>query len=100
MERLIEQSESTLTGLDSNGQEVEITTRGNQADFEYHAATPEQVDQILKVIENTDMISYMTSDILNIVMEEATCYFDGLKDVAETQKIIQQRVEIFLSERQ
>ena len=46
------------------------------------------------------MISYMTSDILNIVMEEATCYFDGLKDVAETQKIIQQRVEIFLSERQ
>lgn len=100
MERLIEQSESPLTGLDSDGQEVEITTRGNQAGFEYHAATQEQVDQILTVIENTDMISYMTSDILNIVVEEAGYYFDGLKDVAETQEIIQQRVEIFLSERQ
>jgi ABC-type glycerol-3-phosphate transport system substrate-binding protein len=100
MERLIERSESTLTQLDADGQEVEITARGNQADFTYHAATQEQVAQIMTVIENTDMISYMTSDILNIVVEEAGYYFDGLKDVAETQAIIQQRVALFLSERQ
>jgi hypothetical protein len=54
----------------------------------------------MTVIENTDMISYMTSDILNIVVEEAGYYLDGLKDVAETQAIIQQRVALFLSERQ
>jgi ABC-type glycerol-3-phosphate transport system substrate-binding protein len=100
MERLIERSESTLTQLDADGQEVEITARGNQADFAYHAATQEQVAQIMTVIENTDMISYMTSDILNIVVEEAGYYLDGLKDVAETQAIIQQRVALFLSERQ
>lgn len=100
MERLIEKSMSTLTTIDENGQEVEVTARGNQTDFEYHAATESQVQQILDVIDHTDVVAHAVSEILTIAEEESSYYFRGEKSLEETQRIIQQRVTVYLGEQQ
>lgn len=74
--------------------------QGAMPDYSYRAAAEDEISQILDLIDQTDKISYTQSEILDIVEEEAQVYFAGEKTVEETQAITQQRVTVYLSERQ
>ncbi len=66
--------------------------------IDVYAATQEQVDSIKQMIEiaqNTQIDSKM----LDIIMEEAQSYFDGQKSVEEVSALIQNRIQIYISEK-
>ena len=60
----------------------------------------EQVDAILKIIENIDFAPPSAQEelVLNIITEEASGYFVGRKSLDETVGIIQNRVQVLLGE--
>lgn len=97
LHELIENSKSTIMMEDAEGNEVEFTQRGN-FNFEYHAATEEQVEQILKLIDSASVPARSNSTITSIVTEEAEAYFEGDKSIDETVALIQSRVSLYLSE--
>lgn len=97
MQELIEISKSTIMTEDAEGNEIEMTDRGN-FNFEYHAATDEQVEQMLELIDSASAPARSNSTITSIVIEEAETYFGGDKTLDETAALIQSRVSLYLSE--
>ena len=95
---LAEKAMSTMYAQDEEGNEWEFTQRGEQEGFEYHAATQEQVDQIMDLINCATQASNYTVMIQTIVMEEAQALFAGNASVDDTINKIQNRVGIYLSE--
>ena len=89
---------STLYDSDDDGNEWEMTQRGEQDDFAYHAATQEQVDQIMNLINSASQASNYTAMIQTIVMEEAQAYFAGDAAIDNTIERIQNRVDTYLAE--
>ncbi len=60
--------------------------------------TQEDVNQFYKLLENAIFIGTASEDVVDIIMEEATAYFASDKSLADTAKIIQNRVSLFLAE--
>ena len=58
----------------------------------------ESVDELRKVIQNTNKNADGNSTILNIVMEESTAYFAGQKSADDVVTIIQDRVQTYLNQ--
>lgn len=100
MNKLIEKSKSAIVLIDDGGDEVEFTQRGDQEYFEYHAATDQQVEKILSLINNTKNFSSTQYELIEIVIDEASDYFSNTKSLDEVVKITQQRASIYLAERQ
>ena len=98
LQALEEKSMSTLYDSDEEGNQWEMTQRGEHDGFDYHAATQAQVDQVLELINGASKTSYYTSVILSIVREEGAAFVAG--DATEDQTIekIQNRVNTYLSE--
>ena len=66
---------------------------------EIEAATQEDVDQVKDLVYNTTAVSGSAStDINNIITEESAAFFSGQKSAADVAKIIQSRVQVYLSE--
>jgi hypothetical protein len=64
-------------------------------------ATQEQVDQIKDLVYNTTAVyGAVSSDVLNLITEEAAYYFSGEQTAGEVASKIQDRMEIYLSETQ
>mgnify|MGYP006922393457 CR=1 FL=1 len=77
---------------------VWTTGSSGEVTIDVYAATQEQVDSIKQMIEiaqNTQIDSKM----LDIIMEEAQSYFDGQKSVEEVSALIQNRIQIYISEK-
>ncbi len=77
---------------------VWTTGSTGEVTVEVFAATQEQVDKIKQMIEkagNTEMDSKM----LDIIMEEAQSYFDGQKSAEDVAGLIQNRMQIYISEK-
>lgn len=100
LQQLIEYSKSTSTYTDESGNEVENTNRGEQEGFEYHSATDAQIEQFMRLIDETDKISYAQYGLIDIVLEGAGDYFGGIKTLDEVVAITQQRASIYMAERQ
>ena len=98
LQALAEKSMSTLYDSDDDGNKWEMTQRGEQDDFAYHAATQEQVDQIMDLINSASQASNYTAMIQTIVMEEAQAYFAGDAAIDDTIARIQNRVDTYLAE--
>lgn len=100
MNELINKSQSIVTVVDEDGNETEVTLRGDQEYFVYKAVTDQQVKKILSLINDTGKISNAQYDLIELAVEEANDYFTGVKTLDEVVKITQQRATIFLAERQ
>jgi ABC-type glycerol-3-phosphate transport system substrate-binding protein len=97
MEQYVASDASALTCMDESGKEQEITNRGYYA-FEYHAATPEAIDTINNLIASISGTQKFDYEIASIISEEAESYFAGDKSANEVAEIIQNRVQIYVSE--
>ena len=68
-------------------------------EVEIKPATREQVDEVKALIAGTTAVNgTMSSAMMNIINEEAAAYFSGQKSVEEVAKIIQSRMQVYLSE--
>lgn len=70
-------------------------------DFQYEQvpATQEQIDLLRNLIDTAKpMNSFTDSNIINIISEEVTAFFDGQKTAEAVADIIQSRVSIYVSE--
>jgi ABC-type glycerol-3-phosphate transport system substrate-binding protein len=68
---------------------------------EMQPATQEQVEQIKDLVYNTTAVyGAVSSDVLNLITEEAAYYFFGEQTAEEVASKIQDRMGIYLSETQ
>jgi hypothetical protein len=69
-------------------------------DWEPPVATQAQVDQILALIEQTTLLTMRDTTVLTLIEEELLPFFAGDRSIQETARIIQSRVQTYLSERE
>ena len=62
-------------------------------------ATQAQIDQIMALITGLDMIAMRDSTVVSLIEEELLPFFAGDRSIQETVRIIQNRVQTYLSER-
>ena len=94
---------------DENG-EIKVDTEGNPVQYpkttwgydnwevEIYAAGKEEIEGIRQLIEIARPLSRESEEIYSIIGEEAAPYFAGQKSAAEVAKIIQSRIQIYVSE--
>ena len=63
-----------------------------------YAAGEEEIEGIRQLIEIARPLSRESEEIYSIIGEEAAPYFAGQKSAAEVAKIIQSRIQIYVSE--
>ena len=61
--------------------------------------TEEQLDRPAKTLPYLTVLSDSDEEIIDIIVEESTPYFNGDKSLEETSDVIKQRVSILLEER-
>jgi len=61
-------------------------------------ATQAQVDQVMALINQTTQLSMMDTTVLEMITAETLPFFAGDRSVEETARIIQSRVQTYLSE--
>lgn len=67
--------------------------------FQYHALTWEEVDPMLNLIPDaTPFFSVEDDEIIKIINEEASAYYSGQKGVEDVVNVIQNRVQLYVSE--
>ena len=98
LEAMRETSEKTLYE-ERDGTLVEKTNRGFQDGFLYHAATKEQTQQVMDLIESATGSFRWNQAISEIALEEAAAYFSGACSLDEAVARIQSRVSIYVAER-
>lgn len=87
--------------LDENGNPIEISTHSygwEDVTFDIYAATQEEADEMMDIINRIDTVASYDEQLMNIVFEEAESYFTGQKSVDEVADIIQSRVKIYVNE--
>ena len=60
--------------------------------------TQEQVDRVIDFITSVNTTGYYNEDIVNIVIEEATPFFEGQKKAKDVASIIQGRIKPYVNE--
>jgi len=63
-------------------------------------ATQAQVDQVMALIYQVDLLAMREVTVLSIITEETLPFFAGDRGIEETVRIIQSRVQTYLSERE
>lgn len=95
--------------LDGNGEPIVNTDFGtvsmgygsNQEgwSYTYRPSTQEEIDMVLKVIDEASIKAENDDGIMSIISEEAEAFFVGQKTVDEAAALIQNRISIYVSER-
>ena len=85
--------------LDGNGDEiVKYLDLGDGLTYTYRCPTQEEVDMILYMIDHGKPLEYSSSQLMNIIYEEAEAFFQGQKTVDKVTENIQRRAAIYVSE--
>lgn len=66
---------------------------------EYHAATQEDLDQVMALYEQIDTVYRWDESLEEIITDVSGAYFAGDKTLDETAKLIQNRAQLYVSER-
>ena len=80
------------------GEETKKQFYTSEGAFYYHYATQEEIDEVLRIIDHASLHKSFDDEIINIINEEAESYFTGIKPVEEVERIIQNRVQLYLDE--
>jgi len=86
---------------DENGNQVEqIKTSWGYNDFnvDIYAATQEDVDAVMKLINGVDSVYEMDNNMYSIISEESAAFFAGQKNAKEVADVIQSRIQIYVNE--
>ncbi len=67
--------------------------------LDYLASPQRHYDQVMEIYNATNSITWDDDDLWNIVSEQAQVYFAGDRSLDETAKMIQNRAELYVSER-
>ncbi len=101
-DKVIENAMEKQMGTDEDGNEVEVSHGSWWVDdgiqVEMYAATQEDVDQIIELINNVSGTVSFDQDIYNIISEEAQAFFEGQKTAQDVAGIIQSRATIYVNE--
>jgi ABC-type glycerol-3-phosphate transport system substrate-binding protein/sugar lactone lactonase YvrE len=87
--------------LDENGEKIEIskgTWGWDELEVEIHAITQEEADQIMELINNTNVTFNYDEKMYNVIVEEAGAYFSGQKSAKDVADIIQNRLTTYVNE--
>lgn len=98
LNEMVQADMQTLYTTDEQGIRVENTHRGAQEDFQYHAATQAQVDQMMEIIRNTTQVYHDVSLIRDLALTEAAAYFNGDKSLEDTTAATQRVISTYWSE--
>lgn len=111
LEEMIEEETRTYY-LDENGEpmrdengdiipreEHSSVTYSDGWSFEYHVVTQEEVDKVMELINSAKSINYNTAEneVVSIINEEAEPFYKGQKSADEVAKVIQSRIQIYVS---
>ena len=100
--KVIERAMEKQMGEDENGNEVEVSHGSWWVDdgieVEMYAATQEDVDRIIELINSVDSSVSFDQDIYDIISEEIQPFFEGQKTAQDVAGIIQSRVTIYVNE--
>ena len=66
----------------------------------FYPLTKERIEELKEVLEDARFVPIRTKPILDIICEEAAGYFGGGKSINETIDVINNRVQVYLDERQ
>ncbi len=66
--------------------------------YKYQPITQEQADAIREVLSMAEPMSAYNQDIFTIISEEAAPYFAGQKSAADAAEVMQNRIQIYVSE--
>lgn len=90
---------------DENGSQREMpkstwmrSLGGEEFTVEVYAANEEQVARVREMIETAQNEESMNTEILNIILEEASGYFEGQKSVEDVAAVVQNRVQLYMNE--
>ena len=101
-DKVVERAMEKQMGEDENGNAVEVSTStwwiDDGIEVDIHAATQEDVDQIMELINNLDSAVSFDQDIYDIISEEIQPFFEGQKTAQDVAGIIQSRVTIYVNE--
>jgi len=92
----------TYTYTDENGEEItqeynnELYINGKSVTIPI--AQQKDIDEVTRMIENTDSRAMIDQNISNIINEESGAFFAGQKSAEETARIIQNRVSVYIGE--
>ena len=92
-----------LYGTGANGEQEERPTHqivfyGKMLDL--YAVREEDAAMIRELTENADTLSRRDEQVMGIITEEAGHYFSGAKSIGETVDVIEDRLRIYLMERE
>ena len=101
-DKFVENAMEKQMGTDEDGNEVEISHGtwwvDDGIEIELYAATQEEVDQLLELINNVTGSLSFDQDIYNIIAEEVQPFFEGQKTAQDVASIIQSRATIYVNE--
>lgn len=85
--------------LDENGNEIKSQlVLGDGLTYIYRRPTQEEIDMILYMIDHGKPTEYSSTQLMNIINEEADAFFQGQKTVDQVAEAIQSRASIYVSE--
>ena len=86
---------------DEFGNEIEPLNSSwlwGSVELSYQPVTEKDMEQFLKLIQNTNKVQKKDNNISSIIEEEAQIYFKGDRDLEETIEVIQNRVTTYINE--
>ena len=88
------------TYIDEKGQEqiVKETYWLDGKEVEADPPTQADIDEFIKVLETADSLVNYNESITDIILEEASGYFEGQKSAEAVAKVIQSKVQIYVNE--
>jgi len=102
LDDMIEKAMEEETTTDENGNAIPIARGtwgwGPGLEVEIKAATQEEIDQIMALIDAIDSTMNYDTSLMEIVQDEVASYFAGQKSAQETASNIQNRVSIYVNE--
>ena len=99
-ELMAQKAQKKPTYEDENGNQVEYDEiyNINGVDIVIEPMTQEEVEEVLGFMQSVDQLYTNNQALIDIISEEAAPYFAGQKNVKEVVDIIQNRVQIYVSE--
>lgn len=82
-----------------NFNESMVYTLANGVSVGIHAMTEAEADELRGLIDNATLTYTVHDDVKDIINEEAQYYFAGTRSAEETATIIQDRVQLYLDEK-
>ena len=66
--------------------------------IDVYAMTQAEYDKIMEVINSTTRVMTYDQEVLDIIKDETSAFFEGQKSAEETAKMIQSRVGLYVGE--